>query len=209
MIHLIAPKDKSKWPKIWFQCFDSIKKLPYDIKFWDTLEINNELISDDKDFFNQYLDKLDPIYKYDYIRYLILERYGGIYMDMDVEIKINFLQWLNPSKIYIAEGENNTLVSNHIMISPPDHLFWYNIRQAIKYRIIERFEKCKQNCYWTLETCGPIGLSYILIKGKYKYTPLSRHHFGNENSNLQFCIHHTTHNWTKNKKSPYIDLGNN
>lgn len=202
-IHLLAPKDKIKWHPIWFKCFNTIQKLNHQIKIWDDQEINKELISDDKEFYNEYLNKLHPIYKYDYIRYIILEQYGGIYLDMDVEVKTNFLQLLNPNKVYLAEGEDNCLVSNHIMASPPDHRFWFNIRQQLKYRLIKQFNKAKTSEYYTIETVGPVGLSYILAKEKYQYTPLSRYHFGSKNTDLQFCIHHSLHVWTKGKEAPY------
>lgn len=210
-IHLIAAgkyKNRENWPSIWEQCYQSIEKLGYPIKIWDNQEIDNELISDDQEFYNEYLNKLDPIYKYDYVRYIILERYGGIYLDMDVEIKINFIPLLNPDKIYIAEGEFNCIVNNHIMISPntttfATHVFWHNIRQYLKYRLISQFNKCKTSEYYTIETVGPIGLSYVLTKEKYPYTPLSRYHFGSKITDLQFCIHHCTHKWTEEKEPPY------
>jgi mannosyltransferase OCH1-like enzyme len=206
VIHLIAAgkyQDKNNWPSIWEKCYKSIQQLNYQIKIWNNEEIDNELKSDDIDFYKNYLDLLDPIYKWDYIRYIILKKYGGIYMDLDVEVKVNFIEWLNPSKIYLAEGEHNCLVNNHIMISPPEYNLWNNIQHQLKYKLISIFNKAKTNPYYTLETVGPIGLSYILAKEKYPYTPLSRYHFGNRQTHLQFCIHHTSHTWTEGKSPPY------
>lgn len=202
-IHLFAPKDKTKWNSIWKKCFNIWKQTQYEIKIWSDEELNSELEQDDKVFYNTYLAKLDPIYKWDLARYIILGKYGGAYFDMDVELKMDFLSLLNPNKIYIAEGEDNCLVSNHIIISPLDYLYWYNIRQQLKYKVIQNFEKCKQYPFWTIETVGPIGLSYVLSKEKYQYTPLSRYHFGSQDTNLQLCIHHATHTWTQNKKAPF------
>ena len=208
MIHLIIAgkyENKKNWPPLWRHCYQSIEKLGYKIKIWDDKEINNEIKSDDEEFYNKYLSKLDPIYKWDYVRYIILKRYGGIYMDMDVEVKLNFIPLLNPNKVYLAEGEDNCLVNNHIMISPPDYLFWNNIQQQLKYRLIREFDKAKTSEYWTVETVGPVGLSYVLAKEKYPYTPLSRYHFGSENTNLQLCIHHSSNVWTEDKYPPYKD----
>ena len=203
IIHLLAPKDKSKWDPIWHKCYNIWESSPYEIKMWYDEDIDNLLREDDKEFYTTYLNKLDPIYKYDYVRYIILEKFGGAYFDIDVEILFDFISLLNPNKIYISEGENNCLVSNHIMVSPPDHEFWYNIRQKLKYKLIGSFLKALESEYWTIETLGPIGLSYILADNQYSYTPLSKWHFGSRKTNLQFCIHHTTNTWTKNKNPPF------
>ena len=208
VIHLIAPKNKDKWSSIWHTCYEKWKSSPYKIKMWHDEDVDKLIKEDDEEFFKDYLSKLDPIYKWDYVRYIILEKFGGAYFDMDVEIIKDFIPLLHPKKVYIAEGEGNCLVSNHIMISPPDHYYWYNIKQKIKYRLINQFEKSKQSCYWTIETVGPVGLSYILADNRYKYTPLSKWHFGSKNTNLQLCIHHTTHQWTDGKTSPFEIFNN-
>ena len=69
------------------------------------------------------------------------------------------------------------------------------------------FDKAKTDVYYTIETVGPIGLSYVLAKEKYKYTPLSRYHFGSENTDLQFCVHHSTNVWGVGKKSSFKFYG--
>jgi mannosyltransferase OCH1-like enzyme len=205
-IHLIAAgklQNPKNWPKTWHRCYDIWKSSPYKIKLWGDKDIDNLLLEDDEDFFKDYLSKLDPIYKWDYVRYVILGKLGGAYFDLDVEIKINFIPLLNPETIYISEGEDNCLVSNHIIISPPNYQYWYNIRQEAKYRLIKRFKKAKENGYWTIETVGPIGLSYILADKRYRYTPLSKWHFGSVDTDLQFCIHHTTHKWSDEIVAPF------
>jgi len=208
-IHVITVgryQDEKNWPEIWKLCYNSLIKTGYNISIWKDKDVEELLKEDDNEFYENYLSKLDIIYQIDYVRYIILGKYGGAYFDMDVELKVNFLQWLDPSKVYLAEGEGNCLVNNHIMISPNDHIFWYNIRQNLKYRLIERFDKCKKNGYYTIETLGPIGLSYVLAKEKMFYTPLSRYHFGGEETNLRFCIHHYTNEWSKVLPKPFIDF---
>jgi mannosyltransferase OCH1-like enzyme len=202
-IHLLAPKDRSKWNPIWHKCYNIWESGPYEVKLWGDEDVDILLKEDDEEFYNKYLNQLDPIYKFDLVRYIILEKYGGAYFDMDVEINFDFIPLLDLNEIYFAEGEDNCIVSNHIIISPIDYLYWYNIRQELKLKLINKFDKAKKNPFWTLETVGPIGLSYVLATNKYKYTPLSKWHFGSMKSKLQFCIHHTTHNWTKNNLAHY------
>ena len=207
VIHQIAPRDKSKWNDVWKKCHDSIKDLPYEIKIWDDKEVDNELISDDGEFYNEYLSKLHPIYKWDYVRYVILERYGGAYLDMDVEIKIDFFPLLNPNKVYLAEGGLNCMVSNHMMISPQDYWFWSATKEQIKYKLKSNFAKAKEHSYFTVDLVGPIALSHIVLKEKLKYTPLSRYHFSEGDTDLQFSIHYSTNNWVT-EHHPYVYYGN-
>jgi mannosyltransferase OCH1-like enzyme len=203
IIHLIAPKDQTKWPEIWHKCYNIWKTSPYEIKMWHDEDVDNLLKEDDEEFFN-IINTLDPIYKWDYVRYIILGRFGGAYFDMDVEIiDGTFLPKLDPHRIYIAEGEGNCLVSNFIMISPPDMEFWYTIKKHSQHRLLQNLDKCKESEFWTLETVGPISLSYILSQGQYRYTPLSRHHFDHIHSSLRYAVHHFTHSWTENKSSPF------
>jgi len=72
-IHLLAPEDKNKWPDVWHHCFSIFQKLPYKIKMWGDNDIDEILSKDDKEFLD-ILNTLPPIYKLDYVRYLILEK---------------------------------------------------------------------------------------------------------------------------------------
>lgn len=208
-IHLIAPKNKNKWSEIWHKCYNIWESSPYKIKMWNDEDVDQLLKKDDAEFFD-IINKLDPIYKFDYVRYVILEKFGGAYFDMDVEVLIDFIPLLNPNKIYLSEGEKNCLISNHIMISPPEFIFWYNIKNYAKQKLIKNFSKCKDSEFWTIETVGPIALSNFLLKNplNYKYTLLSIHQFSNIDSSLSFSKHHSTNSWTINKKPPYLNYGN-
>jgi mannosyltransferase OCH1-like enzyme len=209
LIHLIAPKDQTKWLEVWHHCYNIWKSTPYKIKMWHDEDVDQLLKEDDEEFFD-ILNTLSPIYKFDYVRYLILEKFGGAYFDMDVELIINFIPLLNPNKIYLSEGENNCLISNHIMISPPDFLFWFNIKNYTRQKLIKNLSKCKDSEFWTIETVGPLALSNFLTKNAlgYEYTLLSIHHFSDINSSLSFSKHYSTNSWTKNKKPPYLMYGN-
>ena len=208
-IHLIAPKDQKKWPEIWHHCYNIWKTSPYEIRMWDDEDVDQLLKEDDEEFFN-IINELNPIYKFDYVRYVILEKFGGGYFDMDVELTIDFIPLLDPNKIYISEGENNCLISNHIMISPPEFLFWYNIKNYTKQKLIKNLSKCKDSEFWTIETVGPLALSNFLVKHQlgYQYTLLSTHQFSKVNSSLSFSKHHNSKSWTKNKKSPFLEYNN-
>ena len=199
-IHLIAPKDKNKWDFIWKKCYFSLQNLPYKIKIWDDKAVDKELFNDDKNFYNNFLNHLHPIYKWDYIRYLILEKYGGIYLDMDVEVVSNFFELLDPNTIYIAEGHWNCPVSNHMMISSKtkmNSLVWNSVKEKMKSNIVENFSKCKESYLNTLYTVGPIALSNFMFNWKFKYEKLSYIHFSLPDSTLSFAKHYQTNVWAK------------
>lgn len=195
-IHLLAPQDKSKWPELWHKCYNTISPLPYNIKIWSDEEIDKELFNDNKDFYNNFLNHLHPIYKWDYIRYLIFEKYGGAYLDMDVEIISNFFELLDLNKIYISEGHWNCSVSNHIIVSPINYIVWNSIKEKSKLNIMENFTKCKEDPNNVLNTVGPIFLSNFTHIWDFSYQKLSFHHFSNVNSTLSFSKHHCTGIWS-------------
>ena len=196
IIHQLAPSDKNKWHPTWKMCHSSISKLPYKIKIWNDEEINNELKKDDEYFYNKYLSILDPIYKWDYIRYIILERYGGAYLDMDIEIKFNFFPLLNNNIIYILEGKHEEYLQNSIIISPPTHhVLWNGIKEWCKINIINNFDECKSNVINTIKMVGPQAISNYFARNNIPFEMLSYHHFSKLDSKLSLAIHHQTSNW--------------
>lgn len=204
MIHLIAAgkyENRENWPIIWEKCYQSIEKLGYKIKIWNDKEINHEIKSEDEEFYNKYLVKLDPVYRWDYVRYIILERYPGAYFDMDIEIVRDFLPMLNNKKIYIAEGSRGEYVSNCIMISPwGAEEAWRVIREWMKRKIIDNFSRCLSNKKYTMWTVGPLGLSQYLSKykdqwGVFNLEILGWHQFSSLTNELAYTRHHHTGEW--------------
>tara|TARA_R110000822_G_scaffold281276_5_gene403009 strand:+ start:619 stop:1242 length:624 start_codon:yes stop_codon:yes gene_type:complete len=207
MIHLIVAgkyENRESWPPIWEQCHQSIEKLGYPIKIWNNKKIFNELKSDDEYFYNEYLSKLDSVYKWDYVRYIILERYGGIYIDMDIEILYNFFPMLNKNKMYMMEGDIGELYNNCLMISPNNlqtQELWRTVRLFIKQKIIDNFELCRDK-YNVMRMVGPFALSEWFAKyfsefNLPKVGILSKYHFGQVDSDISFARHYVTSEWNK------------
>ena len=93
-IHFLAPEDKDKWNPIWEKCFNTWAQTKHDINVWTDEGIDKLLQEDDIYFYENYLNKLDNIYKFDYVRYIILEKYGGAYFDIDIELVNNFFLFI-------------------------------------------------------------------------------------------------------------------
>ena len=208
LIHLIAPKDKSKWPTLWNHCYKFWENSNYNINLWDDESIDELLKKDDDEFFLE-LNSLDKIFKLDYVRYLILEKFGGAYFDMDVEVMLDFLPLLNPKRIYIIEATHQVdeIVQNSIMISLKNtsnsNYFWNHVKEYSKSKIRSNFENCK-NKYYKLphgtnvrEAVGPIMLSevYKAYADVCNIQLLSHLHFNCFPHDIKICIHHQTGVW--------------
>jgi hypothetical protein len=198
-IHLIAAgklEDPIHWPEIWHKCYNIWKSSPYKIKLWGDKDIDNLLKEDDEEFFNT-LNTLNPIYKWDYIRILILLKFGGAYFDMDVEVKPEFLKSLNPEQIYISGGSPaQDILTNWIIISPKNRHLWRSFLERGKQLILLYLDACRQDKNYVIPTLGPSALTKFFIH--YGFTDLqilSYDHFGDPFSNLYFAKHHFTHNW--------------
>lgn len=224
-IHLIAPKDKSQWRDVWRHCYKFWENSSYKINLWDDDRID-DLIREDDDNIFRILNQLPPIYKYDFVRYIFLEKFGGAYFDMDVEINIDFLPYLNTNTIYLSEGQpfedeqiktefegklppeffdiNETPVdwelSNHIMISPKNPHIWGLIKNKIKLNIIKHYRFDKGDFLPVLKIAGPVALSRIVNEIGLNYKLLSYYHFDvdtNDEEGFTICKHHKTFNWVK------------
>ena len=129
-------------PDLYKPWVDSWKKYNPDYQYvlYDDRD-NRELV---KNYYPQYLSVYDSfpleIYRADFVRYLYLHRYGGIYADLDFECLNSFESLLNTNKDYdIILGRLNEWtcfrIPNAIMISKPGVNFWIEIINNILYRI--------------------------------------------------------------------------
>jgi mannosyltransferase OCH1-like enzyme len=209
-IHLITAgeyQDQKNWPELWIKCFNSLSKTKHDICIWTDEGIDKLLKEDDEEFYKEYLKKLDPIYVWDYVRYIILEKFGGTYFDMDIElIDESFIDKLSSKKMYLMEGTSGTYIENSIIISPPTGInkhIWQRIKLFAKNNIINKFKECN-NPYNVVWIVGAQLLSQFFIKHLPKGNPrnyydiLAWEHFGNVDSTLNYTKHWQTNTWSKN-----------
>tara|TARA_R110001592_G_C12928922_1_gene729261 strand:+ start:124 stop:783 length:660 start_codon:yes stop_codon:yes gene_type:complete len=210
-IHLITAgkyQNQEDWPETWLQCFKSLSKVKEDICFWNDEGIEKLLKEDDNEFYENYLLNLNPIYKWDYVRYIILNKYGGAYMDMDIELVIDFFPLLNSNSVYLAEGTSGTYVENSIMICPknfditydPPSIFFERVKDFCKDKIMLNYNKCLEDKRRVLYTTGGRALSEFVITQKHFFNELNINrlayeHFGSINNTLSFTRHHQTSTW--------------
>tara|TARA_R110000803_G_C11902645_1_gene312286 strand:+ start:247 stop:882 length:636 start_codon:yes stop_codon:yes gene_type:complete len=208
IIHLIAPKDKNKWPEIWHKCYEYWVNSSYQIKLWDDDQIDSLIKDDDLEFFN-IINKLPKICKLDYFRPLVLEKYGGAYFDLDIEIIFDFLSVIDPNKIYIMGHppfpSKKIKVQNSLFISPIQHsLFFHHLKNYFKYTT-KKYSHIINEPYSHImpglnigEIAGSIALSKFvkLYKKQLSFIEILDHKYFNSNNNsINFCIHHSTQSW--------------
>ena len=201
IIHQTAPADKSKWHKDWFKCQESWKiNFPdFEYKMWSD-EDNENLIKTDYSWFldtyNKYENNINRI---DIVRYFILDKYGGIYADMDYMCIKNFYKELPKDKVSISESpyKENENLQNALMCSPKKHKFWMKVIAEAKLRWDNNINRNN-----VLYIAGPQLISkvyednkdYVNILSFKKYNPKPNSDEFNNNDNL-FTKHFFTNTW--------------
>lgn len=119
----------------------------YEYILWDDNE-NRDFV---KKYYPDHLKIYDSfpveIYRADYVRYLFLHKYGGIYTDIDIECLRNFdslfeeekhsdiiIASTSPAHIYKPKGQEeiHCNIANDIMISKPGNDLWFAVTDVIK-----------------------------------------------------------------------------
>ncbi len=118
IIHYVWLGKKEK-PKLFYKCLDSWKKFcpDYEIKEWNE---DNFDFSDNKFAMQAYSLKKYG-YVADYIRVKVLNEFGGIYLDTDVEIVKSFDQLLKND--FFLSFENDVYVETATLGSIKNHPF--------------------------------------------------------------------------------------
>jgi mannosyltransferase OCH1-like enzyme len=84
-------------------------------------------------FYPLFSDFPSQIYRADAARYMMLYLYGGVYIDMDMEVMKDFYPILEKDRVSIVGSPfpNVEKVQNSLMASPPHHPFWLEVLRDI------------------------------------------------------------------------------
>lgn len=129
-------------PKIW-KIWISENAIPDHFKqYTDTWSIiDAEIITITNDNVNEFIDPIDfkTICEHfswnnmvinHYIRYYIMFKHGGIYLDLDVEVLKDSELWYSQETVFFLETINPMWANNHIMICNKKHNdIYYNLAQ--------------------------------------------------------------------------------
>lgn len=159
IIHQTAPADKSKWSPIWEKCQNSVMEhfTGFIYKMWDDDELEQLISTKYPWFLQQYLSYPSTIMRVDAARYFILDTYGGIYIDMDMEIYKNFYAQLSQDKVSVVESSYRETEKhqNSLMASPPRHPFWNEVFREL----MSTFDYYKKS---VLDATGPRMLDRVI-----------------------------------------------
>lgn len=180
---------------------------------WDEIMGDNLMKNHFTHYFDLYKNVKYPIMKIDILRYCILYKFGGMYVDMDYNCLNNFDNYLmeNQYEIYLNEQPNETYnmifgrsVSNSLMISAKANSpFW-------KIVIDECFQRIKTYTDWyhifyVVKTSGPGLVNDMLIKHNDKtihILPFSQFNYCNDcnvcnpsKTNKLYAVHDYASYW--------------
>ena len=138
IIHQIAPANKDIWHVMWHKCYESWQEhfTDYEFKLWDDdQELDAFVKTKYPDLYQTYLSCPIHIIKIDFARLLILNYYGGMYVDMDMYCYKDFTADLNNQICLIGSPWRNEQINNCLMAGIPDHDFWKSHINDVKANI--------------------------------------------------------------------------
>lgn len=117
---------RGEYPELAKMCIDSWKKyLPdYDIKLWneDTFDVNSTAYTKEAYRLKKWA------FVSDYVRLVALEKFGGVYMDTDVEVIKDFSGLLE-NREYVSSTLEGGLITAGFIACIPNHPFIKNLKK--------------------------------------------------------------------------------
>jgi mannosyltransferase OCH1-like enzyme len=187
----------------------------WEYMFWDNNKMNEFIEA----YYPQYVDIYNRfpynVQRWDAIRYLILDKIGGMYVDFDYESICNMEELIQDKSCYFAlEPQLHTSIPGHervdpvfnnaLMLCEPEHPFMKRIIEKVFSEKMLTFEGIKTVC--VLSTTGPWMINDLyyyestkqeqediyLIPAKY-VTPFTmrqaqRFRFGEMSEELESCL---------------------
>jgi len=128
-------------PDKWKESSVSIKKWASDWKYYLTDDQDNLRFvqMEYPEYLSLYQSFDKEIYRADMIRYLLLFKYGGLYMDLDLKLKcsLNSL-FKDDADLYLVRTPNWNGYTNSFMASNPGCRFWLKCIEEIAHRKISK-----------------------------------------------------------------------
>jgi mannosyltransferase OCH1-like enzyme len=210
--------------QIWLQGFNDmpIKYLPFIKKikllhpswnyyFWDEITII-KLLQLNKQWIKTYYKFIYLHQKVDYARYIILYIYGGVYIDIDVEM-------IKPLDDLLDKYKNKTLIVSKLELKKFESLFFSGTNICINNGIIISVAKEKiiqkliehidehptynllHNKFFTINnTTGPKIFTKIILKNLHPRVEILDNKYFEPTNDLSnsYCIHHQDNTWLNN-----------
>jgi len=163
----------TEMPKMFQDNQNLVKKFckdnDYEYKLWTPTDVN-EILEDYSNYKPMYENVRFPIQKVDIMRFLILHKYGGVYLDLDIIPNIDKLKNYSFACSYIFTHKNNkklyeievlqSTINNPILLH---YLDYVNI-QITEKNNIEVYNKWKAR--YVYQTTGPQSFTRFIKQHK-------------------------------------------
>ena len=129
----------SRIPKKWLLFQDTVKALHPDWTYllWTDADMDRFVRREYPHFYAVYAGFERPIMKADVFRYLVLNKIGGLYLDLDYEFfrpfDLNHDALVLPLNRSVATGDVADSLGNAIMASVPGHSFWSAVLDGLMH----------------------------------------------------------------------------
>lgn len=161
-------------PKKWVYFSKKVQKLnpDWEYKLWTDHDIDVFVKEKFSDFYDTFQGFSKQIMKVDVIRYLIMYKIGGVYLDLDYEVLQPFTfdeyQVVLPQNRSITYGDKENQIGNCFFASEPNHVFWKDVISDLKNNppVVDNYDQ-------VVEATGPLLLTRIFYQNSYDsiYTP--------------------------------------
>lgn len=139
IIHQTGPSNRDDWHPIWFKCQESwIKNFPnYQYVFWNDEDIDTLVKNHYPEYLQMYQDFPVHIMKIDFIRFCLMDKFGGIYADLDYYCYKNFESEIIKDCYVVENPFGNDPIENSLMCSEPNLLFFKKCLEKTQARFYE------------------------------------------------------------------------
>lgn len=171
IIHQTWKNDKI--PSEWKGFVKKLKKLNPDwsYRLWTDDDCLTFVEEEFPDFIETYKGFSKNIMRADVIRYLIMYKIGGVYLDLDYEVLKPFdfgeHRVVLPYNRQKEFGDNYDGIGNCIFASEPGHPFWRDVIDQLKLGLRKDFQKLHPDSTIETETTGPEFLTGVYFQKAY------------------------------------------
>lgn len=163
----------SQVPDKWKTSPESIKKYMPSWKYvLMTDKDNRNFVKDNFPDFLPFYDKFEyPIQRADAIRYCLLYKHGGIYIDLDMELQYPLDELFTVYKgIYLVSSSNvGSCLTNSFMASIPGHPLWLDCIEQMKKPLPSW---CVGKHWKVMRSTGPMMIDKVVKENNYEYMAL-------------------------------------
>ena len=205
-------------PSKWIPFIEKVKKLnpEWEYILWTDADNDEFVKTNFPDFYNVFNNFSRGIMRADVIRYLIMYKIGGVYLDLDYEVLKPFEfgdhKLILPLNRSLKFGDKENTIGNCFFASIPNHKFWADVIYDLQHNtpVVSDYSQIVQ-------ATGPRLLNRIYSRNKYKdiylperllYHPPSPNNQKQintiKNNGVSLGIHHHWGSWKERWTMTYI-----